>query len=786
MSRPVRIAVDTTVNISPDVRERLGIALLPIRITGLPIEIENSLKEGDYDRFYAFLNQNPRMRFGTQAGSVWEMREVLEKLINRFDCDIVSLVVSGRLSAVYENTLQAAQELARKYPNRIVVIGQQAFLSLSLLAKAAAEYAQEGHGLSEVLAFIEDKTDRSFVLGSLLDISRLRRSGRVPIPHSATVFLQPLLKTLKLLPVFMLEEDRPQMMRVVNRSQFERLVFSLIRERVGFQEPIGVTVGYTGSEVLAEAEKMRSVIASSKEFVFVKSVEIERAGPVIGVHAGSALVGVGVLGLGYSAITTPVLIKFFQEAQNEINTFRRLVNAINVFPVQDGDTGSNLLSPLIGVTEGIDPNLALPVALTQIVTRIARKGGGYSGGALAAYLLGFSEYVVREESGPTLSLKNLVGAFKSGTNRCYQYFGADAKEGTILSVMRMGVEAAANAFSQRPTFRNVLVNFYLAATDELLNPAVQDVDILREKGMVDAGGFGFTLLLWALLRTLGLAREERLLERYRLVLQEVRRQTAVGQRLIYRRQPRELRGFCVEGCVRGEVAEELRQAFLSLDNRLPNPKMTFNMVDGTTHFHIHVSEGLEGEVQRIAARFGYALPPKPPTRLAKRRHEIYQFRFTNIFSWLRRVPGYIISFFANWVAYALFFPVMWFRTHHREKAIRYEMARLNLIRLAFSALVRDSETEVLILDEKGEVLFPTDFHLPGNRRSVIFLETFFPNEIVRELRTKLEEMKKTRLVSCRCQIGDFGFEIQTLSATGLNGFLVRYDGRRRTADGRRK
>ncbi len=771
MSRPVRIVVDRTSNIDPKTRERLGIEVLPITITNLPPEVSALLAQEDYEGFYNFLEHAPGgFQPGTQAGSVWEIREVLERVIKRDDCDIVCLVLSGGLSAVYENTLQSAKELARQYPNRIVVIPEQAFLSLSLLARASAEYAQSNKGIDEVLAFIEDKLGRGFVAGVVLDLTRLRRSGRVPIPAFLNRVLKPVLNLFGIMPMFILEQQsRPRLLSLVRKRRLADYVINAIKERVGFREPMLVGVGYTGSETLTEAKRLQEIISNHPDFVLAQPVALEQASPVIGVHAGKALLVFGALGLGYDSLPTSVLIKSFATIEEELNRLRRVVNAINVFPVRDGDTGSNLFSALRGAHKGIEPTLPVSEALNQVVRRIAQQGGGYSGGAIAAYLLGFSSYVERCETGPELKLASLVSALKAGTERCYEYFGADAKEGTILSVMRASAEAAEKAFAQRPTFRNVLVQAYLAATDELLNPRIQEVEVLRAAGMVDAGGFGFTIFLWALLRTLGLTRDAKLQERYRLVLKEVRRHAELGQRLIYRRQPLELRGFCVEGCVQGDVKEDLRQAFSALNNRLPNPKMTFNVVDGTTHFHIHVSEGLEEEVLSIAGRFGYALPPKPPTRLAKRRREIYQFRFVNFFTKFRRIPGYIVSFFANWVAYTVFFPVMWARAHRQVRTLRSEIATLRLVQSALAALLRDEKSLIVVLDNQMKVLFANRLP-PATKPS---LEGLFPAEVARGLRLKIEEMTANREHFLKWASGGWQFEIELLNVSGATGFLIK-------------
>lgn len=773
MPRKIKVAVDQTANIDDRTREQLGIETLPIHITNLPQDIEEAVQQRDYKEFYRLLDRyHKKPSPGTQASSVLEIREILEQMIITEDCDIICFVVGGNLSAIYDNTVHAAAELMRQYPNRIAVVGEQAFLSLEMLAEIAAEFIQSGKTFDETVNFIQEMRNQTFVLGEVFDLRRLRRTGRVPIPKTVTSILQPFMKALRLTPFFILESNNPITMKLVTKRRLSAFVINTIGKRVGFKEPLLIKLEYTGSEIPSEAFFLKDVVTSQDDFVITRPIDLKPASPVVGVHTGSSLIALGVMGLGYHAISTEVLLRVFIEAQNELKNLRSAVNAINVFPVRDGDTGTNLLTPLIGVTADIDSELPVGEALNQIVTRLARTGGGYSGGALSAFFLGFNSYVHQYEKGNDLHLETLVGALRKGTERCYEYFGEDAKEGTILSVMRACEQGAKKAFDEFPTFRNVLISAYLSATDELLNPKIQEVEILRQQKLVDAGGFGFTLFLWAFLRTLGLHRESRVCERYQYLLREVRRHGVHSQKLIYRPQPLELRGYCVEGCVRGEVAKELQSEFLKLDNRLPNTKMTFNVVDGTTHFHIHVSEGLEEQVHRIASRFGYIVPPKPPTRLSKRRREIYQFRLVSFFTRFKYIPRDLIKFFGNWVLYALFFPVMWLRQHHQFKKIIKDIEDLRLVHKAFEFIVGKENQHTLVLDLQATVIFSSDGD-SLNRR--LALEQIFPIDVAQELRAKLKQIAETRQPVSKFECYGYKFEVVLIVAVEGRGYLIRYN-----------
>jgi len=772
--RPVRIVVDGTTNTDPATRRRLGIAIIPIHISGLPGEVASRLAAGGHEALYDHLDRphRPEEQCGTRAGSVWEARQVFEDLIRWEDCDIICLVACGRLSAVYDNASRAARELSGRYENRIVVLGEQAFLALELLGEAAAAYAAAGHGFEEVLAFIEDKQDRAFMTGSIVDLARLRRSGRVAIPRTLTLVARPFLRLFGLVPTFILEEGRPRTTALIRKRRLACHALDTTSERVGFHEPVIARVAYSGSGVRAEAEKLRDAVVESPELRLAEPVAIERVSPVVGVHAGSSLVAFAALGLGYDLLSTPVLVRILQAAQAELQNFRRMLNAINVFPVRDGDTGSNLLSPLTGVDTEIAEDLPFPEALDRVASLVARRGGGYSGGALAAYLLGVAAHVRAHESGPELGLETLVGALARGTDRAYEYFGEDAKEGTILSVMRACDRAAAEAFRTRPTLRHVLGHAWLAATDELLSPAVQPVEILRREHLAHAGGVGFALLFWAALDTLGLSRDSRLRERRRLVLYEVRRHAELGGRLVYRRQPAGLRGYCVEASVRGDVARELRAEFGTLDNRLAEPKLTFNFADGVTHFHFHVSPGLEAEVLRIAARHGFAEQPRPPTRLDKRRREIVGFRLLGI---LKRIAGHIVSFSVNWVAYALLFPIMRYRAYRRLKALETKIEHLALSRLGLAALADTTPRACLLLDAQGNVTFANASAGRPVATDAGVIEDYLPREEARVLRFRLSEADG-RQAAFSFNVGDRVMTVQPLGDNHrAGGFLVLID-----------
>ncbi len=169
---------------------------------------------------------------------------------------------------------------------------------------------------------------------------------------------------------------------------------------------------------------------------------------------------------------------------------RAELNRINVFPVPDGDTGTNLALTVRAVAEHLQGNRDRKVALVAREAAEAAVLGarGNCGMMLSHFLLGFAERV-RDRS--RIGTADFVSALHAGVETLQASLDRPV-EGTILTVMRD--TAAAGAARSQPDFRGLLQHLVesarasLARTPDLL-PA------LRAAGVVDAGAKGFVSLL---------------------------------------------------------------------------------------------------------------------------------------------------------------------------------------------------------------------------------------------------------------------------------------------------
>ena len=164
------------------------------------------------------------------------------------------------------------------------------------------------------------------------------------------------------------------------------------------------------------------------------------------------------------------------------------INDLNVFPVPDGDTGTNMTKTLEG---GISDILDLSdPKVSEVIARFAHGAllgaRGNSGVILSQFFAGIDEVLSGLE---TATASDLASAYTAGVKRAY---GAvvNPTEGTILTVFRMATEFAAKRVNENTTIEQFLIDHIeeakrtLAKTKELL-------PVLREADVVDSGGAGY-------------------------------------------------------------------------------------------------------------------------------------------------------------------------------------------------------------------------------------------------------------------------------------------------------
>ena len=169
------------------------------------------------------------------------------------------------------------------------------------------------------------------------------------------------------------------------------------------------------------------------------------------------------------------------------------INALNVYPVPDGDTGTNMLLTLESILKEVsDKTYETPKAASRTAARAALIGArGNSGVILAQMIRGACEVLAERTS---LTPEAFVTALEGARERAYASV-AQPVEGTMLTVINDAARAARDAFEDKNGDLPAVVR---AADDEAhtsTRRTPQLLGVLRDAGVVDAGGLGVAVIL---------------------------------------------------------------------------------------------------------------------------------------------------------------------------------------------------------------------------------------------------------------------------------------------------
>lgn len=193
-------------------------------------------------------------------------------------------------------------------------------------------------------------------------------------------------------------------------------------------------------------------------------------------------------------ITNTEFTAMVQAAANKLNNNSKFINSLNVFPVPDGDTGTNMsLSMASGykyVNKDVSTNVGnLAGALAKGLLMGAR---GNSGVILSQIFRGFSRSTEGKE---TLSAQDLSDAFVAGTETAYKSV-MKPTEGTILTVVRMAAQAGKKKAGTTNDVVAVMDAIY-DSSKAALEKTPDLLPILKQVGVVDSGGQGLAFVLEA-------------------------------------------------------------------------------------------------------------------------------------------------------------------------------------------------------------------------------------------------------------------------------------------------
>ncbi len=183
-------------------------------------------------------------------------------------------------------------------------------------------------------------------------------------------------------------------------------------------------------------------------------------------------------------------------AYDALEANEQSINELNVFPVPDGDTGTNMRLTLGSAATELRQKSAGTVGDTaaRVASAELRGARGNSGVILSLLFRGLSKGLKGLE---TASAADYAKAMTSGVEAAYKAVMKPA-EGTILTVSRLAAEAAVAKAKESTGFEE-MIYAALEAGKAALEDTVNQNPVLKKAGVVDAGGYGYILMLEAML-----------------------------------------------------------------------------------------------------------------------------------------------------------------------------------------------------------------------------------------------------------------------------------------------
>ncbi len=192
-------------------------------------------------------------------------------------------------------------------------------------------------------------------------------------------------------------------------------------------------------------------------------------------------------------INASMIRRCFLAGANALDAHKDIVNELNVFPVPDGDTGTNMTMTIMSAAREVAalPEDADMKSLCKAISGGSLKGArGNSGVILSQLLRGFTKGIQDYEE---VDVPVLSAAFERGVGQAYKAV-MKPKEGTILTVARGGSE---KALEMAETTDNIveMVNAVLIHMEDVLEQTPEMLRVLKDAGVVDSGGQGLLFFL---------------------------------------------------------------------------------------------------------------------------------------------------------------------------------------------------------------------------------------------------------------------------------------------------
>jgi uncharacterized protein len=189
-----------------------------------------------------------------------------------------------------------------------------------------------------------------------------------------------------------------------------------------------------------------------------------------------------------------VVEKLVDAALASLEANRARIDDLNVYPVPDGDTGTNLTMTVRAVAEAVDhTSAASRQSLARDVARGALMGARGNSGVIFSQIVRGAADVLGETDSPEIDADATARALRGATDAAYRAVRRPV-EGTMLSVIRELAEEAEARAPALPPVGELLVDL-VRRGEEALARTPEQLQVLKDAGVVDAGGAGLVELV---------------------------------------------------------------------------------------------------------------------------------------------------------------------------------------------------------------------------------------------------------------------------------------------------
>ena len=184
---------------------------------------------------------------------------------------------------------------------------------------------------------------------------------------------------------------------------------------------------------------------------------------------------------------------------NNILSQKEEINSLNIFPVPDGDTGTNMSMTIEAAAKTLSESTAVRIdeAASEAASAMLKSARGNSGVILSLLFRGIANGLKGKAE---IDGKDLAAALQLGVETAYKAV-MNPTEGTILTVARMSCEAGKVA-ADVESDPVIVFSAIVSAANDALNRTPDMLPVLKKAGVVDAGGKGLCVILEGMLSML--------------------------------------------------------------------------------------------------------------------------------------------------------------------------------------------------------------------------------------------------------------------------------------------